>query len=622
LNIFRRSVKVLGFCIELFSIRVLWFGDNWFFGEDSVRANLKYAALVTLLAVLAVVFGLAGTLAPSVSDSGSPAEAPSTSSSSSVTHFVNPPTFDSGWVDIRDKTGQHFNITHNLNTTEVFVDITGRQTFNIPGGALTVNETYGGAGTDIAVSVVETSDGGYAIAGYTNSFGAGGVDFWLVKTDSAGNMLWNKTYGRTNNDFGYSVIQTSDGGYAIAGYTSSFGAGGADFWLIKTDVNGIVQWNQTYGGTGSDVARCVIQTSDGGYALGGYTNSFGAGIYDFWLVKTEADGSMQWNQTYGGANYDQAYSLVQTLDNGYALAGYTNSYGAGGADFWLVKADLAGNHLWNRTYGASDNDYAYSLVQTNDGGYALAGATYSYGLGSDDFWLVKTDSSGYKIWSRTYGGTGSDRASSLIQTSDGGFAMVGRTSISDPYFDFWLVTIDKDKIPQLRFTYGGASGDYAFSVVQTSDGGYAIAGSTKSYGAGSDDFWLVKVEKNVDIGLEHQRNLGATGVTSGWTQTYGGTSDDQAYSVVRTSDGGYAITGYTSIGASTDFWLVKINSLGNMEWSRTYGGTGWDKAYSLVQTDDALMELAVISGLSRRMRLVTIYGTEHTGKQIAMLLHA
>ena len=194
------------------------------------------------------------------------------------------------------------------------------------------SKTYGGAGSDGASSVVQTGDGGYALAGETESF-----DAWLVKTDSAGTMLWNKTYGGAAADLASSVMQRYDGGYALAGSTASFGAGYWDFWLVMTDASGNLQWSKTYGGAGSDGASSVVQTGDGGYALAGYTYSFGSGNGDAWLVKTDASGNLQWSKTYGGASGDYASSVVQTGDRGYALAGSTASFGAGSDDFWLVK---------------------------------------------------------------------------------------------------------------------------------------------------------------------------------------------------------------------------------------------------------------------------------------------
>jgi hypothetical protein len=190
--------------------------------------------------------------------------------------------------------------------------------------------------------MVKTADGGYALAGHTNSYDAGNSDFWLVKVDANGNALWNKTYGGTDVDAAFSIVQTSDGGYALAGYTYSYGAGNADFWLVKTDLNGNALWNKTYGGTVAEMAWSMVKTADGGYALTGVTTSYGAGYSDFWLVKTDLNGNALWNKTYGGTGSDEAHSVVQTVDGEYALAGYTGSYGVGGSDFWLVKVDALG----------------------------------------------------------------------------------------------------------------------------------------------------------------------------------------------------------------------------------------------------------------------------------------
>jgi hypothetical protein len=204
------------------------------------------------------------------------------------------------------------------------------------------NKTYGGTGDSWANSLVQTSDGGYAIAGNTNSFGAGSYDVYLVKTDAEGNIQWNQTYGGTGNDRVHALVQTGDGGYTLAGWTTSFGAGGSTAYLIKTDENGNMEWYGTYGGENS-ASHGMIQTIDGGYALASFTLYYGAGWGDFYLVKTDANGVMLWNMTYGGTDWDGAYDLVQTSDGGYALAGYTWSFGAGGYDVYFLKTDLNGN---------------------------------------------------------------------------------------------------------------------------------------------------------------------------------------------------------------------------------------------------------------------------------------
>jgi len=240
----------------------------------------------------------------------------------------------------------------------------------------------------MASSVQQTVDGGYIVAGTTYSFGVA-WDFWLVKTDSNGSQQWNKTYGGANWDAASSVHQTDDG-YIVAGTTYSIGAGGADFWLVKTDSAGNQQWNKTFGGTNDDMASSVQQTSDGGYIVAGTTYSSGASGWDFWLVKTDSAGNQQWNKTYGGTSTDQAWSVQQTSDGGYIAAGSTASFGAGFWDFWLLKTDSAGIQQWNKTYGRTGDDEAYSVQQTSDGGYIAAGRTNSSGAGLLDFWLVKT----------------------------------------------------------------------------------------------------------------------------------------------------------------------------------------------------------------------------------------
>jgi hypothetical protein len=358
------------------------------------------------------------------------------------------------------------------------------------------SQTYGGSGDDGAYSVVQTSDGGYALAGYTNSSGTGIHDFWLIKTNSSGGMMWNQTYGGAGDDEAYSVVQSNDTGYAVVGYTNSYGTGEIDAWLVRTDSSGNAQWSQTYGGRAQDGAYSVIQTSDGGYALAGYTDSFGAGSFDFWLVKTNSSGGMMWNQTYGGTGDDEVSCVIQTSDGGYALAGYTNSFGAGSYDFWLVKTDSSGNMVWNQTYGGSGDDEAGCVIQTSNG-YALAGITNSTGAGSYDFWLIRTDSFGTSQWSQTYGGAYDEVVTALVQTSDGGYALGGLTgSYGAGDIDYWLVKTTSSGSTQWSQTYGGSGDDEASSLVQTSDGGYALAGLTASYGAGSYDAFLVNTDSS------------------------------------------------------------------------------------------------------------------------------
>jgi hypothetical protein len=361
--------------------------------------------------------------------------------------------------------------------------------------------TYGGMSDDRAFSVQQTSDGGYIVAGSTYSFGAGDYDIFLIKTDANGNIQWAKTYGGTDGDIAWSVQQTLDGGYIVAGWTNSFGAGGVDVFLIKTDANGNIQWAKTYGGTGYDLAYSVQQTSDGGYIAASWTDSFGAGIWDIFLIKTDANGNIQWAKTYGGTGEDLVSSVQQTSDGGYILAGWTTSFGAGSSDFFLIKTDANGNLQWAKTYGGISHDAAYSVQQTSDGGYIVAGYTFSFGAGNYDFFLIKTDANGNIIWAKTYGEAGYDLAYSVQQTSDGGYIVAGYTySFGTGSFDFLLIKTDASGNVQWAKTYGGTGDDGALSVQQTSDGGYIVAGYTSYFSAGAVDIFLVKTDANGNIG--------------------------------------------------------------------------------------------------------------------------
>lgn len=421
-------------------------------------------------------------------------------SSDPVTHFMNPPTFDSGWVDIRDKLGKSFTLTHSLGTTDVFVDIVGRRkptsadhklffgsTIHIPGW----NETYGEIGNQ--PSMCQTSDGGYALVS-TVLDSNDRHDFRLIKTHENGTKLWEKTYGRADCDeVATSVIQTADGGYAMAGWNTSIFTGLPSACLVKTKLDGSINWSQTYAPYAGQGAYSVIQTMDGGYALIGLAAGIPITGFDMLLITTNPSGTMLGSYTYGGPNVEVGRCLVQTSDGGFAIAGYTTSYGSGMSDFWLVKTLSYGALDWNHTYGGPNTDGATSVIQTEDGGYAIVGTTKSYGAGDNDFWLVRTNDKGTHLWNRTYGGTLDDTAYSFVQTDDGGYALAGYTcsfSMTIPP-DIWLVKTNPVGDEQWNETYGGTDYDMAYSVVQASDGTYVMACQTTSL---TSDLTLIKTD--------------------------------------------------------------------------------------------------------------------------------
>ncbi|MFX0182116.1 MAG: hypothetical protein ACFE95_03445 [Candidatus Hodarchaeota archaeon] len=340
------------------------------------------------------------------------------------------------------------------------------------------NQTYGGTGLDWAKTLIQTTDGGYLLAGCTDSFGSGDTDMWLVKIDAIGEIKWNQTYGGPQEDCANALLQTMDGGYLVAGFTYSFGSGGADMWLVKIDTNGVTQWSKTYGGQFYEAATVLLQTKDGGFGLAGLTRSFGVLERDIWLVKTDSNGIVQWNQTYGGPNNDWANTLLQTPDEGFVLAGGTQSFGSGESDMWLVKTDAKGAIQWNQTYGGPKDEWVNALLQTSDNGFALAGFTRSYGVLGRDAWLVKTDVNGIIQWNQTYGGIGTDELRTIIPATDGGFVLAGNTagSFGKNGFDMWLIRTDVNGSMQWHQTYGGSKHEVLSSCIQTLDGGFGLAG--------------------------------------------------------------------------------------------------------------------------------------------------
>ncbi len=393
----------------------------------------------------------------------------------------------------------------------------------------------GGSGAEMGASVQQTADGGYIVTGYTQSndgdvsVGYGGYDYWVVKLDNFGILQWERSFGTAGAEIAYSVQQTTDGGYILAGYDAAGGTGGPNYWIIKLAASGSTQWQRSLGGSGSEIARCIRQTPDGGYIVAGHTNSSNSGDvganhgnYDYWVVKLDAGGTVQWQKLLGGAQDELANWVAPTVDNGYIIAGHSLSSnsgdvtatGHGSNDYWMVKLDATGNIQWQRLLGGSGSDQAFSVLQTTDGGYTVAGRSnstdgdVSNNHGGFDYWVVKLNGLGIIQWQNSFGGSGVEQAACMAPVSDGGSVIAGYSNSTNGDvtgnhggFDYWLIRLNAAGALQWEKSLGGSVADEAFGIQQTADGGYVVSGFASSndgdasgnHGTGTSDTWVVKL---------------------------------------------------------------------------------------------------------------------------------
>ncbi len=354
---------------------------------------------------------------------------------------------------------------------------------------------FGGPGNETGHAVVETPDGGVVAAGYTDSYGAGSSDAYLIGIDAVGHSLWEKTFGDASGDGARAIVTTSDGGYAVAGYTYSYVTRSADVLLVKTDASGAPAWQRSYGGPLAQGGHAVARAPAQGYLVAGYAASAASGTNDVYVIKIDSLGNSIWNKTFGGTGVDEAHAVCPASDGGYIIVGDTYSYGAGGADVYMLKIDENGILAWQKTFGGSADERGSAVARTLDGGYIIAGRTFSFGAGLLDMYLVKTDAAGNLIWQKALGGTSSDEASAVAQTADGGYIVAGFTdSYGAGNFDAYLVKTDASGNKLWQKTYGGSQDDGANSLALGNDGGFILAGWTDSYGNGGDDLYLLKID--------------------------------------------------------------------------------------------------------------------------------
>jgi len=343
----------------------------------------------------------------------------------------------------------------------------------------------------IANSVKNTNDGGYVLAGFSGY--NPNFNYYIVKTDENGNEEWNSEFSNNASQIAESIQQTMDGGYITVGYTQGISL---NVWLIKTDEDGNIIWDEEYGDENEyDLGMDVLQTEDDGFVITGLTDSYNVTERNVLLLKTDNIGNVEWVHTYGGDNFSIGYSVTKTFDNGYIIAGYTELEN-GNEDIYIVKTDSLGIVIWENTYGGDEEEIAQSIKQTDDGGYIVTGWTYSYGSGSYDVMILKIDEFGNEEWSNYFGGDQRDKGYDCFVLGDG-YVFTGYTeSYGNGTFDMWIIKTDEFGIEKWNKTLGGYDVECGYSILQTDNLEYIIAGQTWSYSSSNSDFWLVKTERD------------------------------------------------------------------------------------------------------------------------------
>ncbi|QBA65461.1 hypothetical protein [Muriicola soli] len=407
--------------------------------------------------------------------------------------------------------------------------------------------SFGGSGDDTPRSVISTSDGGYAIFGYTNSTDGdldskttNVNDYWLVRLDADGILLWSRTYGGSKDDRGQAVIETSDGGFAITGYAmsddgdASNNEGFHDNWILKLDTQGNVEWEQSFGFSGHDHSYDLVESEGGALFFTGFLDITSAradgyteksytltrhGVGEFWGTQLNNEGELEWREYFGGTNNDRAHAVVNAHEGGYVMAGFSESDDFdisdpnGSYDFWVVKIDAEGQMVWEQSYGGSGIDIAQDIAKTEDGGYIITGSTIStdgdvaVSHGESEIWVVKIDAQGNMLWERTYGGSSFEAAESIRPTADGGFVIAGNAKSTDQDLstnagenDLWVLKIDAQGQLIWEQAYGGTNLEFGFDALETEDQGILVVGESNStdlfplLNKGGTDLVVIKIE--------------------------------------------------------------------------------------------------------------------------------
>lgn len=383
--------------------------------------------------------------------------------------------------------------------------------------------TFGSEQSDVGTAVRRTRDGGCVVAGYTwagmMNLDLGPTNYWIMRFDHAHSLVWSKVYGLAGREYPYDVYETQDGGFVVAGhkrlksgnhldYLGSYW----DFWILRLDGDGNVLWEQTYGDRGYEKAHAILEVQDGGIVVAGFTTSYGPGTLEdgvpfreskknVWVARLDSSGQIVWEYVAGGVEEDGAYAVQETSDGHFIVAGFDSStHGKGNYDFLVVKLDSDGNEVWKHTYGGIYPENAYAVQETEDGGFIIAGDTWSMGNGNTDFLVMKIDRDGGEIWRRSFGGEKFERAYALRRTADGNYVVAGYTSsygAGDK--DGMVVKFSPDGEEIWRTIFGWEAFDILFAVDVTPENRVIATGTTASRGAGQLDLWLVGFTEDGDV---------------------------------------------------------------------------------------------------------------------------
>lgn len=361
-------------------------------------------------------------------------------------------------------------------------------------------KTFGGTEGDWGYDLIQAADGSYVIAGGKSVNTSSGASHYLIKTFSDGNLDWEGTYGGISWDGTYAFTPTIDGSYMLTGYTD--GDGNTDVFVVEANSSGIELNSGPYGGNGDESGRAIQQTPEGDFIILGTTNSSGAGGDDFYLLKINGLGTEEWTKTFGGAGFEEAFGLAIDSDGNYLMVGYTDSFDEPNGEVFLVKTNSDGETLWTKSYPEMSTSVGSTIINTTDGGAIIAGGVGDEVLETSNALLIKINNQGEKEWSQTYGTAQGQTAQDVYQTADGGFVFTGIQSTSNGAvvnFDIYLVKTDANGNEEWSRTFGEGENDYGNAVIQTIDGGYAIAGATGSYGQGGGDVILIKTDDQGNI---------------------------------------------------------------------------------------------------------------------------